>query len=634
MNKETIIDRQQLLKALRLHACGYREEADLLYRKILGADPRQPESLHVLGGLAMCIGCEDTAISLLNQAIEINPQRSRFYTTLGEVYKKLAQLEKALRCYRKALQLNPGNGDLLASLGKVYHLSGCEGEAICCYRKALAAEPDHGPALLGLAAVYKDQGLTTDARTLYERHLNVKCDAGVGMKKALLLPVICESTESMRQARVQLRRSIEQLKQRKLRLDNPYRQVGTTGFHLAYHGLGNKELLQGIGDLYLSACPDISWENPACNAYKKEGGKIVIGVVSRFLHQHTIGYLNYGLIENLNRDRFTVKVFRFKEKDDCLAERINRAADEVVYLPDHLEKARRIIAAHPLDVLLYLDIGMDSLTYFLAFSRLAPVQCTTWGHADTSGIANLDYYLSSADAEPEGAQRHYSETLVLLNRFPMYCEAPEIPAEKPTREKFGLPANCHLYMCCQSLFKIHPDFDAVIKGILEPDPNGILVLFEGKFASWGESLRARFARTLPAVADRIRFHPRLARKDFLSMIRLADVMLDTVHFCGGYTTLLCLAAGVPIVTLPGEFMRSRMTLAFYKQMGLMDCVADDRRAYIDLALRLGNDRHFNRRIRSSIKERGSALFKDVEAIHALERFFQWSVAQVRSREIK
>ena len=629
MNKETIIDRQQLLKAIRLHASGNHKEADLLFRQILGADPRQPDSLHILGGLAMSIGHEDTAMSLLNQAIQLNPMRSHYYVTLARVYKRQAQLENAIRCYRKALELNPEDTDILVSLGNVHHLNGSSDEAAFCYRKVLEAEPDVGSALLGLAAVYKDQGLATDARTLYERYVNLKADAGVEIKKALLLPVICESTETIRHARLQLGRSIEQLRQRKIRLDNPYRQVGTTGFHLAYHGLGDKDLLQGIGDLYLSACSDISWVNPACYDDRKESGKIVIGVVSRFLHQHTIGYLNCGIIENLNRDRFTVKVFRFKGKIDRLAKRINRAADEVIYLPDHLENARRIIAAHPLDVLFYPDIGMDSLTYFLAFARLAPVQCTTWGHADTSGIPNLDYYLSYAEAEPQGAPRHYSEKLVLLNRFPMFCDAPDIPEHKPGREKFGLPANCHLYMCCQSLFKVHPDFDAVIKDILERDPDGVFVLFEGKYPSWGKLLRARFARELPEVADRIHFHPRLAREDFLSMIRLADVMLDTLHFCGGYTTLLCLAAGVPIVTLPGEFMRSRMTLAFYRQMGLLDCIADDRRAYIDLALRLANDTHFNRRIRSSIKERGSALFKDVEAIHALERFFQWSVAQAR-----
>ncbi len=39
-----------------------------------------------------------------------------------------------------------------------------------------------------------------------------------------------------------------------------------------------------------------------------------------------------------------------------------------------------------LDILFYPDLGMTPLTYFLAFARLAPVQCVSWGHPVTTGI--------------------------------------------------------------------------------------------------------------------------------------------------------------------------------------------------------------------------------------------------------
>ena len=38
-----------------------------------------------------------------------------------------------------------------------------------------------------------------------------------------------------------------------------------------------------------------------------------------------------------------------------------------------------------LDVLIYGEIGMDSMTYFLAFSRLARRTLSFWGHAASSG---------------------------------------------------------------------------------------------------------------------------------------------------------------------------------------------------------------------------------------------------------
>jgi predicted O-linked N-acetylglucosamine transferase (SPINDLY family) len=71
-------------------------------------------------------------------------------------------------------------------------------------------------------------------------------------------------------------------------------------------------------------------------------------------------------------------------------------ADRVVTLSKNIFNAQRIIAREEMDLLFYTDIGMDPETYFLSFARLAPVQCVTWGHPDTTGVPNVDYFLSSA----------------------------------------------------------------------------------------------------------------------------------------------------------------------------------------------------------------------------------------------
>lgn len=627
MGNERVIERQKLLEAFSLHTSGNREKAEELYRKIIGADPCHPDSLHILGGLAFCLGEDRIATEMLNQAIQLNSDRSHYYGTLGDVYKKQGKLNEAIQCYLKAEQLDPSVTEIKISLAKAYHLKGRVDDAETCYGKALKAKSNSVPALVGLGTIYKELGRTKDAESLYARSLTVESNVGVQIKLALLLPVICESIESIQHDRAKIDRRVNQLKHKDFKLNDPYLQVGTTSFHLAYHGMNNKDIQQSIASLHLKACPDLSGVNPAC--CKKKGGrsKIAVGFISRFLHQHTIGYLNHGMIKNIDREKFQVTIFRFIGKDDQLSEAINQAADVVIYLPDHLKKARRMIAEQALDILFYLDVGMDSLTYFLAFSRLAPIQCTTWGHADTTGIPNLDYYLSSALAEPPDAQQHYSEQLILLNRFPMYCQYPEVPNEAPNRERIGLPLHNNLYMCCQSLFKFHPDFDAIITAILERDPNGILLLFEGKHRRWGKLLRKRFARTMPEVGDRIRFHPRVPREDFLSFIKLADVMIDTIHFCGGYTSLLCFACGIPIVTLPGSFMRGRMTFAFYKQMGIFDCVAADIQSFTDIAYTLATNKAWRDEISKKIRDQATALFEDMESVHELERFFEWAVTK-------
>ena len=52
-----------------------------------------------------------------------------------------------------------------------------------------------------------------------------------------------------------------------------------------------------------------------------------------------------------------------------------------------------MIAGLKLHVLLYADICMEPFTYFLAFSRLAPVQAVTHGHPSTTGLPELDYFV-------------------------------------------------------------------------------------------------------------------------------------------------------------------------------------------------------------------------------------------------
>jgi predicted O-linked N-acetylglucosamine transferase (SPINDLY family) len=295
-------------------------------------------------------------------------------------------------------------------------------------------------------------------------------------------------------------------------------------------------------------------------------------------------------------------------------------------LPPNLRQARQQIAEYRQDILFYLDIGMDSLTYFLAFSRLAPVQCVTWGHPDTTGIPNMDYFVSSGYAEPAEAQNHYSEHLVLLNRFLMHYERPKLGPKVRHRRNFDIPEECNLYVCTQGPFKLHPDFDAVLGEILRRDSRALIVLFHGPKQHWTEILRERFLSVFPDQIDRVQFLDRMPFEDFLSFLTLTDVVLDTPHFSGGHTSLITFACDAPIVTWPGSFMRGRLTLAMYKQMGVMDCVAQDPKSYVDIALRLANDKDWREEVVGKIQAHAHVLYEDIQAVHELERFFEWAVS--------
>jgi predicted O-linked N-acetylglucosamine transferase (SPINDLY family) len=278
-------------------------------------------------------------------------------------------------------------------------------------------------------------------------------------------------------------------------------------------------------------------------------------------------------------------------------------------------------------VLFFTDIGMEPRSYFLAFSRLAPVQCVTWGHPDTTGIDTLDHFISADACETADAAGHYSENLVRLKSFFLNDYAkPALSGAAKSAEHFGIKPGRNVYLCPQALFKLHPDFDDAMAAILRNDGGGEIVLLEGAHRVWGERLRKRLARTMPDVAGRVRFLPRLPWNDLLSAMTHADVVLDTFHFGGGNTTYEALAMGTPVVTLPAPYLRGRFTLGCYRQMEMTNCVADTPAAFVACANRLAQDKAWQADVRKRITTSVDTLFNQRRGIAELGDFFENALA--------
>ena len=281
-------------------------------------------------------------------------------------------------------------------------------------------------------------------------------------------------------------------------------------------------------------------------------------------------------------------------------------------------------AQNAVDALVYTDIGMDPMTYSLAFSRLAPVQCTTWGHPDTTGLKTIDYFLSSQWMETAEANTHYSEPLVRLPSLSLYFDRSKPPPILVDRAAFGLSTTARLYVCPQSIFKFHPDFDEAIASILRHDHEAQLVLIRSISSQATEQLRGRFSRTMPDVAGRIVFLPHLEQAEFFNLLLLADVVLDPFPYCGGISSLEAFSLGVPVVTLPTEFLRGRFTQAFYRRLGIESCIARNVDNYIEIALRLGTDLAFRKQMHDQIIAGQPRLFEDEAAIRDWEEFLRWA----------
>jgi protein O-GlcNAc transferase len=354
-----------------------------------------------------------------------------------------------------------------------------------------------------------------------------------------------------------------------------------------------------------------------------------VGFLSEFLVEHTIGKLFGGFIRHLDRNRFEVVVIHTpKAKQDRFSHQLGQLADKVLTLPAGLESQQQAVMAAELDVLFYPDIGMAASPYFLAYARLAPVQAVSWGHPDTTGLDTMDYFVSAASIEPKDAEDHYTERLIRLNRLPCFYEHWMLPAQLPSRAALGLPGTGTLYACPQTLFKLHPEFDAVLAAIAAGDPAGHIVLLEGKNATWVSQLKARWANSAPILVERVLFLPLLPLDRFMALLAHTDVLLDPIHFGSGNTLYEAMAYGIPVVTWPGRFMRGRIVAGAYRQMGVSDApVAERLEDYAPLALALGRDPQRRSKLRAALVEAAKReLFVDALAVREFEQFLEAAVA--------
>jgi protein O-GlcNAc transferase len=445
--------------------------------------------------------------------------------------------------------------------------------------------------------------------------------------------VIPQSEADIRFWRERLERELDALATEGITLDDPLEQVGMTAFHLAYHGLSDRHLQENIARFYLEACPDLAWTASHCRPgapRPSRDGRYRIGIVTAYLRYHTIAKVNRGLIRHLDRERFDVTVFHLGPEDAWTAE-IAASADRAVRLPRTLAGMRETIAAEQLDLLFNIDAGMHAATTFLAYARLAPVQCVSWGHPVTTGIRAQDWYISAADLEPDGSEAEYTERLVRFDRLPTFYLRPDVPAETD-RERFGFIPSQRLYVCPQLLFKLHPSFDAVLADILRRDPAGIVVLLEGVDGTESPRqrlVRERFGRANPDVADRLVFRPFLDADAFIALLAVADVLLDPPWFGGGNTSLEAFAVGTPIVTWPGPFARGRTTFAGLKRMGVLDGVVETLDDYADRAVRIATDPALREDIRQRIVGRNHLIYEDPGVIREFETFFARAIDAAR-----
>lgn len=581
-------------------------------QQVLKAHPNHPRALYLMGKVYFAAGHYDKAVALLQQAIAVDPQEAEHYMALCKVLTVQDKGNEAVQVAHKATQIAPYNPDTHGMLAFLF-LHFDHAHLVPDYLEKIMPQLKESVELLQYYAIaLKINERGDEADSVYQDIMKrYRIPASFQVMYETYLPRLLLSTEEIDRKREDFVASLDRFIREKPHIDVNMLSMHPL-FKLAYHNRDNKELMRKYTQMLRACAPELNYVASHCQEGKtRTHPEIRVGFASRHMHDHPVGRCYRNLLTALHaHEGFRVSLFVIDSLIDPTIKALRDKGVEIISLPKNLASAQNMVAEHQLDILIYPDIGMDAMTHYLAMARLARYQCCLLGHPDTTGIDTVDYCISSRLYETENAQAHYTETLLLNDGIDTLFQRPATPEIWHTRKELGLPEDRKLYVCPMAIQKLHPDFDGVLAGILEKDPQATLVLFNDyQLKSASERLQQRILQH--CERSRVIFLDWQPIDRLWSILKTADAVLVTIYFGAGTTAQYAFSYGIPMVTMPDQYVRSRVVYAYYKALEIEDApVAHSLEGYVSIAVRLANDPAYKVNLSRQLLVRNNRLFEN------------------------
>ena len=317
--------------------------------------------------------------------------------------------------------------------------------------------------------------------------------------------------------------------------------------------------------------------------------RIRIGYVSGDLCTHAVGLLLPEVFEGHDRTKFEVYAYDFSPEDGtALRARLKASFDHLRRIDTLTDRQVAELVLHDeIDVLIDLH-GLSSGARPGIFAlHPAPKQGTYLGFIGTTGMPWFDFVIADKYVLPEELTPYFTEK-------PLYVEGSFIPLNADPepfvpvqRSEFNLPDDAFVMTAFGNVYKINPEIFACWMRLLQRIPKAILWVMDDN-ARTTEFLKAE-AQKLGMAADRLVFTTRSAHSQYRAKLALSDVFLDSHPYNCGSTTRDVLNAGVPMVTLSGKTMVSRMGASILSSLNLTQLIAQDISSYEDKVLALSQD---------------------------------------------
>ncbi len=601
-------------------------------RAALAEDPTLAWALMLMAELAAGRGRHDLMLALLGEVRRDDPAYGEALARRAVATHLQGRQRDALPLYRAALVFDPTNAVLWSNCGAAAQAAGLLAPALSAYRRATHADPANVDAWANCGALANELGHHREGVAALDRAVHLDPDR-LGLRYSRLiaaLPVVYEDEAALAAARADYDRALAAL-ERSVEAADAQHLVElaeavdlATPFLLAYQGEDDAILQTRLGDVIARAMaarrPDIGAEPAQWDGQEK----IRVGFVTNCFKWHSVWKIPLrGWFAGLDRARFAIHGYHLGADRDAITAEAASLATKFVQGPKRFDDWVAAIRADRPHVLIYPEIGMDPTALRLAALRLAPVQATTYGHPTTPGLPTIDINLSCELMEPPQAERHYREALVRLPGIGLSYLPPAITPAAVTRARIGLAEDVPAFWCCQMLAKYLPRHDELFpliaraagpcRFVFVSYPRGHAVT-----ATFYSRLERAFAAHGLNAADYCLILPPQTPERFHGIAALCDVFLDAHGWSGCNTVMESLKTGLPVVTWPGETMRSRHAAGILTRMGITETIAATRDGYIALAASLARDPARRAEIGARMRAAAALAYDDPAVMPALE----------------
>ena len=535
-------------------------EAVASYDEALALQPSFGDAHNNRGNALKALMRFDEALASFNKAIAVRPDSAEAYCNRGNVLVQLARFEEALASFDKAIAVRPhfaeahrGRGDALANLNRF-------DDALASFDRAIELEPLYVDAWISRTETLFTCNRNDEAVKSAQAAIDIDPENALGR----FLGCVCElrilyanegDVEARRRAYENKLRSIcSDYEAGRLRANMIEAVAHCKPFYLAYQGRNDRDLQSLYGTL---ACRAIGaqFSQAALPAPPEAGEPVRVGFVSSHFYAHSNWKIPLkGWMSQLDRNRFTIFGYHLGRQRDQETEVAAKLCSRFVHRALSLEGWRDEILADAPHILIYPGLLMDELSLQLAAQRLAPVQCNSWGHPETSGLPTIDYFLSSDMMEPAVAAEHYTERLVRLPNLSIYYEPIARSPVRMTRGELGMRPDAVVFWSGQSLYKYLPHHDFVFAKIAKLVGNCQFVFI--KYAKetavadlFRRRLDAAFSDWGVTASDHCLFIDSLSADRYVAAMGNCDIFLDSIGWSGCNSTLESLVHDLPVVTL-------------------------------------------------------------------------------------